>query len=188
MGSSPGKRSPRKTGVTTTVGATGPQQPPLVDPETVAKVRYATARSMHVVVSTARTTWHAIATATVFSATWLWPRVSKLAVWSAGASWRGLGIAARWLWSQRKGLMRLGHRGLWWGALAILLLVGRALLSADGDPELVEVATLWLGAGLSMSVLVLLGAPEPRMRVAAFALAGGHGSLALLAWIAVAGA
>jgi hypothetical protein len=84
--------------------------------------------------------------------------------------------------------MRIGHRGLWWGALAILVLVGRALLSADGDPELVEVATLWLGAGLSMSVLVLLGAPEKRMRVAAFALAGGHGSLGLLAWIAAAAA
>jgi hypothetical protein len=117
----------------------------------------------------------------------LWPRASKLAVWLAKTSWRGLSRSLRWLWTQRSGLTRIGHRGLWWGALAILLLVGRALLSADGDPELVEVATLWLGAGLSMSVLVLLGAPEPRMRVAAFALASGHGSLGVLAWVAAAG-
>jgi hypothetical protein len=35
-----------------------------------------------------------------------------------------------------------------------------------------------------MSVLVLLGAPETRMRVAALALAGGHGSLAALVIVA----
>ena len=92
---------------------------------------------------------------------------------------------ATWLWAQRSGVRRLMHRGLWWGALAILVLVGRALLSPDGDPELIEAAMLWFGAGLSMSVLVLLGAPETRMRVAAFALAGGHGSFAALAWIVI---
>lgn len=135
------------------------------------------------VVTTARAVWHGIAGGTALSAKWLWPRMSKLAVTVAGASWRALGSSLRWLWTQRNALTRIGHRGLWWGALAILVLVGRALLSADGDPELVEVATLWLGAGLSMSVLVLLGAPEKRMRVAAFALASGHGSLGLLAWI-----
>ena len=202
MASSPGKRSPRKTGVKTAPKADSrssagntrhppladQRQPPLVDPQTVAAVRHATAKAVHVAVSTTRTIWNGAAGGAVFSAQWLWPRLSKLAVGVAGASWRGLGRSLGWMWTQRSGLMRVGHRGLWWGALAILVLVGRALLSADGDPELVEVATLWLSAGLSMSVLVLVGAPEPRMRVAAFALASGHGSLALLAWIAVAGA
>jgi hypothetical protein len=65
-----------------------------------------------------------------------------------------------------------------------LVIVGRALLSAEGDPELVGAALLWFALGLSMSVLVLLSAVEPRLRLAAVALAGGHGSLAALAWVA----
>ncbi|KIG17231.1 hypothetical protein DB30_03544 [Enhygromyxa salina] len=158
----------------------------MVDPETVAAVRQATAHGAHVVVTAVTTAWRGVAWGATVSAKWLWPRLSALTLLVAGASWRGLGTATRWLWTQRSGVARVGHRGLWWGALAILVLVGRALLSADGDPELIEVATLWLGAGLAMSVLVLLGAPEKRMRVAAFALASGHGSLGLLAWIAAA--
>jgi hypothetical protein len=89
-----------------------------------------------------------------------------------------------WLWTRKRGVAGLGHRLLWWAALAILVLVGQALLTADGDPELVGAALMWFAAGLSMSVLVLLGAPEKRMRLAAFALASGHGSLAALAWVA----
>ena len=181
MANPPGKRSPHKHGASTDAKRSG-DPGPLVDPEAVAAVRRATARAVRVVHVGARSLGQAV----VRAARWLGPRLVRL----GAALARGLGAAvaalARGLWDRRGGLARIGHRGLWWGALAILVLVGRALLSADGDPELVEAAVLWFGAGLSMSVLVLLGAPEKRMRLAAFALAGGHGSLAALAWVALA--
>gem|GEM_PF-7117745 len=63
------------------------------------------------------------------------------------------------------------------------MLVGRALLGSAGDPEILASATLWFASGLAMSVLVLVGAPETRMRVSAFALASGHGGFCLLAWL-----
>ncbi len=124
-----------------------------------------------------------VARATVVTCKWLWPRLRALSIALGRGAWRGTCATAKWLWPRRGTLTRVAHRGLWWGALAILIWVGQALLSADGDPELVEVALLWFAAGLTMSVMVLLGAPETRMRVAAFALASGHGSLAALAWV-----
>jgi hypothetical protein len=190
MASKPGKRSPRKsTASAARAGKSGaassgaPRQPPLVDPEAVAAVRRTTAKTVRALVTATRRGSRALGRATIISANWLWPRLSRLAATVGRGVWRGLSAASRWAWIQRKALTRVAHRGLWWGALAILVLVGRALLAADGDPELVEVAVLWFVAGLSMSVLVLLGAPEKRMRVAAFALASGHGSLAALAWV-----
>ena len=121
-----------------------------------------------------------------FTAREIWPRLRDGSVFLATGFVRVLGFVVGGLWTQRRVLARIGHRGLWWGALAILVIVGRALLSAEGDPELVGLALTYLAAGLSMSVLVLLSAPETRMRVAAFALASGHGSLAALAWVAIA--
>ncbi|PRQ01064.1 hypothetical protein ENSA5_27460 [Enhygromyxa salina] len=185
MAPSPGKRSARKS----TVGAgkssnSRAKPPPLVDPEAVAAVREATTKTVHALTTAAR----ALAGATAVSARWLWPRLARATVISAAALGRALSSSGAWLWTRRSGVARIGHRGLWWGALAILVLVGRALLSAEGDPELVEVALLWFGAGLSMSVLVLVSAPETRMRVAAFALASGHASLAALTWVAVVNA
>lgn len=151
----------------------------MADPETVAKVSRATARGVHAIVSALRSVAQSSATA----ARWAAPRIAKLARIVGRAAWVALAAVGRWTWSHKRGVAGVGHRLLWWGALAILVLVGRALLAADGDPELVEAALLWFGVGLSMSVLVLLGAPEKRMRLAAVALAGGHGSLAALAWV-----
>ncbi|HLT35182.1 MAG TPA: hypothetical protein VK034_02830, partial [Enhygromyxa sp.] len=117
------------------------------------------------------------------TARWAGPRLRSIATASGRGLGRALAWTGRWTWAHKRGVAGLGHRMLWWGALAILVLVGRALLSADGDPELVGAALLWFVAGLSMSTLVLIGAPEKRMRLAAFALASGHGSLAALAWV-----
>lgn len=167
--------------------ASPPQRParepdaPLVDPETVAAARRATL----VFVGSLATASRAIAGATIVAGTWLGPRLAKLGVMIGKGLWSAVSGTATWLWRQRTGVRRLMHRGMWWGALAILVLVGQALLGTNGDPELIEAAMLWFGAGLSMSVLVLLGAPEARMRVAAFALASGHGSLATLAWLVI---
>jgi hypothetical protein len=156
---------------------------PLADPETVVAVSRATAKAVHAVVTTSVAVARAATRSSIAVARWTAPRLHALA--------RHLGRALAWLgramWGRRKGLTRIGHRLLWWGALAILVLVGRELLSADGDPELISAALIWFSAGLSMSVLVLVGAPETRMRLAAFALAGGHGSLAALAWVTCVG-
>jgi hypothetical protein len=175
MAVQPGKRSPRKP------------SPVLADPETVAKVSRATAKGVHAVVTAIGAVAGFMARNSVALAKWAAPRISTLVVAVAIATWRGIAAIGRWTWSHKRGVAGVGHRLLWWGALAILVLVGRALLSADGDPELVGAALLWFGVGLSMSVLVLLGAPEKRMRLAAVALAGGHGSLAALAWVACSG-
>jgi hypothetical protein len=156
----------------------------LADPETVAKVSRATARSVHAVVTASSTVGRFVARHCVAAAKWTWPRLRRLASACGRSSWRAISASASWTWTHKRPLTRVGHRLLWWAALAILLLVGRALLSADGDPELVGAALMWFAIGGSMSVLVLLAASEKRMRVAALALASGHGSLAALAWIA----
>lgn len=172
MAAEPGERSPRKS------------DSGMVDPETVAKVSRATAKTVHTIVTTSGAVARFTARTSVAAAKWTAPRLRRVVVASARGSWRALSAIARWTWTRKRGVAGVGHRLLWWGALAILVLVGRALLSADGDPELVGAALIWFAAGLSMSMLVLIGAPEQRMRLAAFALASGHGSLAALAWIA----
>jgi hypothetical protein len=181
MASSPGQRSSRKS--VSEPGETPAVPRSLVDPEAAAAVRRATLATVRTLGAGASTTSRVVARATVVTCKWLWPRMRKLGAALGRGAWRATSATAAWFWTHRGGVARVGHRGLWWGALAILIWVGQALLSADGDPELVEVALLWFAAGLTMSVMVLLGAPEKRMRLAAFALASGHGSLAALAWV-----
>lgn len=117
------------------------------------------------------------------SARWMWPRLRRAAIVTGGGLARASVRAARWCWTQRVALTRVGHRLLWWTALVLLVLAGRALLGEGTGPG----DELWLGSmlqwfviGLAMAGVVLLTAPEPRMRRAAFALAGSHGALALL--------
>jgi hypothetical protein len=172
----PGQRPSRKP---------SPKRPGMVDPETVAKVSRATAKGVHAVVTACTTVARLVAEVSVATARWAGPRLRTVALATGRGTWTALAWLGTWTWAHKRGVAGLGHRLMWWAALAILVLVGRALLSAEGDPELVGAALLWFSVGLSMSVLVLLGAPEKRMRVAAVALAGGHGTLAALAWITV---
>jgi hypothetical protein len=181
MASSPSQRSPRKSAPEP--GETPAARPSLVDPDAAAAVRRATLATVRTLVAGASVSSRVVARASVVTCKWLWPRARRLSAAIGRGMWRATSATTSWLWTHRGGVARLGHRGLWWAALAILILVGQALLSADGNPELVEVALLWFAAGLTMSVMVLIGAPETRMRVAAFALASGHGSLAALAWV-----
>jgi hypothetical protein len=161
-----------------------PDAPPLVDPQTVAAVRRITLRCVEAVSSSSRS----VGRASLIAIRWLGPRVAALALALGGGVWRAAAGLCGWLWRERTGVGRTLLRGIWWGALAILVWVGQALLSPVGDPELIGSALLWFGAGLAMSVLVLIGAPELRMRMAAFALASGHGTLAALTWLVVSGA
>jgi hypothetical protein len=169
MAAEPGKRSPRKS---------------LSDPETVAKVSRVTAKSVHAVVTATVAVARFTARNSVAFVRWTGPRARRYGSAFGRLAWRALSATGRFAWTHKRGLAQIGHRLLWWAALAILVLFGRALLSADGDPELVGAALLWFAIGWSMSVLVLMGASEKRLRVAALALASGHGSLAALAWIA----
>jgi hypothetical protein len=181
MAPSPDERPPRPAAAETAENRAGSAF--LVDPEAAAAVRRATLATARVLLGGSARMARLVARATVVTCKWLWPRLRALSIALGRGAWRGTCATAKWLWPRRGTLTRVAHRGLWWGALGILIWVGQALLSADGDPELVEVALLWFAAGLTMSVMVLLGAPETRMRVAAFALASGHGSLAALAWV-----
>ncbi|MCA9697015.1 MAG: hypothetical protein KC431_05795 [Myxococcales bacterium] len=185
------KRPPRKTAVDDDREAVGAASARLADPETVVAVREATARTVHRFVRIGGR----VAEQSAIAARWTWPRLSRLAQASGrGLAWigrqtaKGAAALAGWGWRWRQAIARVGHRLLWWGALVILLLVGRALLGSGGDPEILASATIWFATGLSMSVLVMLGAPETRMRLGAFALAGGHGALGLLAHLVGGGA
>ncbi|NVB39217.1 hypothetical protein G6O69_15345 [Pseudenhygromyxa sp. WMMC2535] len=188
MASRPAKRPPRKTPPPGSRRPRTPEVPPLVDPDTVAAVRRSTAKAVHLTVRVTRAMAAALKTTGHFMSSWLGPRLRRGAAVAAKAAVSASSAAARWSWAHRSGLTRVGHRLMWWTALAILVLVGRALLGSGGDPELLASATFWFATGLAMSVLVLLGAPEARMRVGAFALAGGHGSLCMLAYLVANGA
>lgn len=120
------------------------------------------------------------------AARWAWPRSRKLGLALARASGRAIAGVGRWTWTHRIGLARAGQRLLWWTALAMLVVVGRALVGIDSGVELEWFADAlpWLIAGLAMAAFVLVAARETRLRRAAFVLAGAHGSLALLVWLA----
>lgn len=177
MAAGPSKRSPRKKA----------RESVLTDPETVAKVSRATAKGVHAAVTASGAVAGFVAHNSVAAAEWAWPRLRRMAIAGYRGAGRAMVASGRWAWRRKRPLAQVGQRLLWWGALAILVQVGRALLSADGDPELVGAALLWFAVGLAMAVLVLLSAADKRMRVAALALASGHGSLAALAWITTVG-
>lgn len=84
-----------------------------------------------------------------------------------------------------RGVIAVGTRLVWWGALAVLVIAGRELFEgpAVGQSELR--ALVFACAGLVASCLVLLVGLERRVRWAAFGLGLGHASLAMLAWAAL---
>ncbi len=88
------------------------------------------------------------------------------------------------LWGHRPLLFRSTYRLAWWIALAILLIVGKAVFRGTGDSALLNEAHLYMGFGLALCATVLVCAIERRMRWAAFVLGACHGSLALLVWVA----
>lgn len=96
------------------------------------------------------------------------------------------GRAARWcgqgLWNRRLGLFRASHRLMWWSALALMAITGRALLSGHEVGPVVDQAYLLFAAGLGLCLFVLAFAAEQRLRIAALVLGGGHGAMAVLAW------
>ncbi|HLT38737.1 MAG TPA: hypothetical protein VK034_20765, partial [Enhygromyxa sp.] len=106
MATEPGKRSPRK-------GGSG-----LADPETVAKVSHATARSVHAIVTVSGVVARFVARNSIAFAKWAAPRLQRAAVASARGTWWTISTLARWLWTRKRGVAGVGHRVLWWSALA----------------------------------------------------------------------
>lgn len=82
-------------------------------------------------------------------------------------------------------LARIGLRGVWWAALAAMLMAGTALLGDGSDPELADRAHRWFFAGTAACALVAALAAERRVRAAGVLLGGCHGALGLLAWLAL---
>lgn len=155
------------------------------DPETVAAARDATVKAVVALGHAGAGLTRSLARALAVGGRWAWPRLRRISITTTRATARASVRATRWCWTQRVTLVRVGHRLLWWTALALLMLVGLALLGEGGSPgaELVQDSMLsWFVLGLAMAGVVLLTAPETRMRRAAFALAGSHGTLALLVW------
>lgn len=80
-------------------------------------------------------------------------------------------------------LFRASHRAAWWIALAIMLIVGQALLGGLEAGALTDAAHVYFGVGLGLCAAVLFFAAERRLRVASFLLGTGHGAMALMAWL-----
>lgn len=80
-------------------------------------------------------------------------------------------------------LLGLFTRALWWTALVLLLLGGRALVEIHERSPFLEAALPSLVAGLALCAALLLFASQARMRWAAFALGLGHGGLLALVWV-----
>lgn len=88
-------------------------------------------------------------------------------------------FAGNWLWRHRGGLGALALRALWWGALALLWLGGRALLAAEA-PLVGSVLPLFvIGVGLC---LPLFFARAVQIRWAGLGLGLGHAVLAVFVW------
>ena len=80
-------------------------------------------------------------------------------------------------------LLGLFTRALWWTALVLLFLGGRALVEIHERNPFLEAALPSLLAGLALCAFLLLFASQARMRWAAFALGLGHGGLLALVWV-----
>jgi len=80
-------------------------------------------------------------------------------------------------------LLALFTRALWWTALVLLFLGGRALVEIHERSPFLATALPSLLAGLALCAFLLLFASQARMRWAAFALGLGHGGLLALVWV-----
>jgi hypothetical protein len=83
-------------------------------------------------------------------------------------------------------LFGLLTRALWWGALALLLLGGRALVEIHGHAPIDQEALPAFAVGLGVCALLVLVAAQARLRWAALVLGFGHGGLLALAWVVTA--
>lgn len=83
----------------------------------------------------------------------------------------------------RAALFGLFVRAMWWGALALLLLGGRALVEIHDRAPFIQEALPVLLTGFAMCAFLLVVASPARLRWAAFALGLGHGGLLSLVWV-----
>ena len=80
-------------------------------------------------------------------------------------------------------LFALFVRALWWTALALLFVGGRALVEIHERAPFVQQALPVFLTGLAMCAFLLVVASPARLRWAAFALGLGHGGLLALVWV-----
>ena len=99
------------------------------------------------------------------------------------ATRRGLGALFT---RHRAVLFGLLTRGMWWGALALLLLGGQALIEIHGRAPLDQRALPAFAAGLALCALLVTIAAQARLRWAALVLGFSHGGLLALCWVVAA--
>lgn len=99
------------------------------------------------------------------------------------ATRRGLGAAVT---RHRAVLFGLFTRAMWWGALALLLLGGQALIEIHGRAPLDQQALPAFAAGLGLCALLVTIAAQARLRWAALVLGFSHGGLLALCWVVAA--
>ncbi len=80
-------------------------------------------------------------------------------------------------------LFALFTRALWWTALVLLFLGGRALVEIHERAPFVQQALPVFLTGLALCAFLLVVASPARLRWAAFALGLGHGGLLALVWV-----
>ncbi len=115
------------------------------------------------------------------------PRSAPATLWLLGGLARGSTIVgdrlAGALARHQALLLALLTRALWWTALVLLFLGGRALVEIHERSPFLATALPSLLAGLALCAFLLLFASQARMRWAAFALGLGHGGLLALVWV-----
>jgi len=80
-------------------------------------------------------------------------------------------------------LFGLFTRALWWGALALLVLGGQAMIEIHGRAPLDQQALPAFAVGLGVCALLVMIAAQARLRWAALVLGFSHGGLLALVWV-----
>jgi hypothetical protein len=80
-------------------------------------------------------------------------------------------------------LFGLFTRALWWGALALLVLGGQAMVEIHGRAPLDQQALPAFAVGLGVCALLVMIAAQARLRWAALILGFSHGGLLALVWV-----
>lgn len=106
--------------------------------------------------------------------------------WLATRAALGTRGLARLAVSRRRELWAVGLRLMWWGALAMLVLGGPAVLGHDELPPRWRMLAPF-AIGLALCGVLRLLAPARHLRVAALGLGALHGLAVVLVWTAYDG-
>lgn len=108
------------------------------------------------------------------------PAMGQASIAGAGRVAQVVRLGGATVWRHREIIGAVSTRALWWGALALLAVVGQALLAGDATSPWIADALVWFCVGLAACTVVTVAARPRHLRIAGAALATGHGAFALL--------